>query len=103
MALICRSISAAPRSLVLAPASRSRNCPNASTAAAMLRRRRAAIDRPTVAKPVTVAGIGSVPDQLPGWYVGLDPLAKFLVFQPRSRQHGDKAAADAVDVIHVLA
>jgi hypothetical protein len=37
------------------------------------------------------------------WDVGLDPLAKFLVFQPRPRQHGDKAAAGPVDVIHVLA
>ena len=35
--------------------------------------------------------------------MGLDPLAKFLVFQPRPRQHGDKAAAGVVDVIHVLA
>jgi hypothetical protein len=35
--------------------------------------------------------------------VGLDPFAKFGVFQPGARHHRDEAAAGAVDIVHVVA
>src|SRR5215471_12977577 len=124
MVFTCRSMSAAPRNRVLALASRSRSCSSSSMAVAMFRslllereqcapdpddrpdfrrQQRRSIDVPAVTRSGIVARVGAVPDQFPGWGVGLDTLAKFLVFQPCAGQHGDKASAGAVDVIHILA
>lgn len=35
--------------------------------------------------------------------MGLNPLSKLRILQPVARHHGDKAAAGAINVIHVLA
>ena len=55
-----------------------------------------------VARAVGMPRIGAIPDTFPVGRVGLDPLAKLLVFQTRARQHGNEATTGAVDVIHVL-
>ena len=123
---MCRSISGAPRSRVLAEARRWRRCSSSSTGGGdvaqapgvlaqrqqrapdpddgpgLHRRQRRAVDVPAVARPVAVARVGPVPHQRPIGRVGLNPFAELRVLLTAARHHGDEAAAGAVDVVHVL-
>src|ERR1700756_4877370 len=47
--------------------------------------------------------MGAIPNTGPVGGIGLDPLAKLLVFQAAAREYGDEAPTRAIDVIHVLA
>src|SRR5262249_38683508 len=60
-------------------------------------------DKPTVARSIGIAGMGTVPNAGPVRCMGLDPLAKLFVFRTRAREHGDEAAASAIDMVHVRA
>src|SRR5215475_1213846 len=110
-------MSAARRSLVLGPASRSRNSVSSSLAAAMFLCRLACWRRvskvlhtqttvrpsaegngarktkPAVARSIDIAGMGTIPDAGPLGGVGLYPFAKLFILRASAWQHGDEAPA----------
>src|SRR5262245_21785720 len=61
------------------------------------------VDLPDIAGSISPSGVWSVPDLLPGRFVGLDPVPELAVFPARSREDGDETPLGVVNSIHVLA
>lgn len=60
------------------------------------------MDVPAVARAVAMTQVGTVPDELPGRRMALDPFAKLLVLLSRAGHHGDETPARAVDIVQVV-
>ena len=66
------------------------------------RRQGMAVDEPAIPGSAPVAGVGSVPDLVPGDGLGLDRAPELPVLEPGPRHHRDEAAAVAVDMVEVV-
>src|SRR5260370_40423990 len=80
---------------------REQRAPNPNNGPRFQRRQWRSIDVPAIARAVAVARMGPIPDQVPGWRAGLEPLPKLAVLLARTGHHGDEAAAGAVNVVEI--
>ncbi len=62
---------------------------------------RVTVHVPAIGRTLVPLRAGSVPDQLPGRGIGLDPLTEPPVLDPGARQDGHEAPAGTVDLIEI--